>query len=186
MIWKILSIFSLAVPVAMVALGLILWRCPPKGPNWLLGFRSRRARAGDDSWAFAQDLAGKIWFCLGLCLLIAALLVCHSLRDVDIEASLPTWLLLLVGQIVAMLVVIITVNIVLLCKFDRFGRRRVKRATTDTEDGYEVSTEEAEETETAGEDWEDYDEEAAPEDTGEDFEEDAVYDDDLPMEDGGF
>lgn len=184
MIWKILSILSLAVPVAMVALGLILWRCPPKGPNWLLGFRSRRARASDEVWAFAQDLAGKIWFCLGLSLLFAALLVCNGQRDADIEESLTTYLWLIGGQVIALVVVILTVNIVLLCKFDRFGRRRQKGAYApadqDMDPGYEISTDEPADT------WDEYGEEDGMDGVYADEEFDEGYNEDLPEDEGGY
>ena len=75
-VWKILSFLILLTPVVTFVLGLICWRYPPKGPTWLLGYRSRRARASEASWQFAQNMAGQIWFCLGLVLTIASSVVC--------------------------------------------------------------------------------------------------------------
>lgn len=65
-VWRIFSFLILVTPLFCLILGLICWRYPPKGPTWLLGYRSRRARASQEAWQFAQNVAGQIWFGLGL------------------------------------------------------------------------------------------------------------------------
>lgn len=122
MIWKILSILSLIVPLAAIFLGLICWRYPPQGPNWLLGFRSRRARAGDESWRFAQQWAGKLWFLLGLVLLFVSLLVCGGQADASVEANVKSCFILIVVQAVCLALSALGLEGVLLYRFDRFGR----------------------------------------------------------------
>ena len=46
---NILRVLLLVIPACATVLGYVCWRCPPKGPTWAFGFRSRRARASDES-----------------------------------------------------------------------------------------------------------------------------------------
>ncbi len=124
---KIMTLLALAAPLAMVILGLICWRFPPGGPNWILGFRSRRARAGDASWKFAQCWAGRLWFLLGLGWVIAVLLISRKQSTLPIEDSLPVYLNMVGLQLAGLLLVILGMNVALLIRFDRFGRVRTKK-----------------------------------------------------------
>lgn len=124
MIWKILSILALILPVCAVVLGLLCWRYPPAGPTWAFGFRSRRARAGDAAWAFAQEWAGKSWFLGGLAMLMTTLLISAKQKETPLDAMLPAFLKLVAVQIGLVLVLVVVLNVLLLVKFDRFGRRR--------------------------------------------------------------
>lgn len=122
MVLKLLSLLLLAIPMCTLILGLLCWRCPPKGPTWAFGYRSRRARASDESWRFAQNLAGQIWFWMGLGLLIVALFVCISLRKMDMEAAVHTAMVWAIVQCVCLLLSMIPTEVLLLRRFDRFGR----------------------------------------------------------------
>ena len=124
MAYKIISILAVTAPVCALILGLICWRFPPKGPTWELGFRSRRARAGEQSWAFAQQLAGKLWFFLGLVLLTASIALIVRGRQIPAQQAMQSFLRLLTVQILCFVLVTVGVNITLLCRFDRFGRDR--------------------------------------------------------------
>lgn len=121
-IWKLLSMLLLVCPLATLILGLLCWRFPPKGPTWAFGYRSRRARASDESWQFAQRLAGRIWSCLGLALVICALFVCNSLLDLMLEGQVRRTLLWLALQILCLVLAACAVELTLVRKFDRFGR----------------------------------------------------------------
>ena len=150
MTYKIINILSVTAPICAMILGVICWRFPPKGPTCEVGFRSRRARAGEKSWVFAQQLAGKLWFFLGLILLVAAILVIGKIRQAPAEEALRSFLHLLAVQILCLIGVTVLVNGVLLYRFDRFGRDRTqvqKRAdvTTSPEQQVPDLTEEMEE-----------------------------------------
>lgn len=123
-IWKILSLLTLVTPFFTLILGLICWRFPPKGPTWALGYRSRRARASDESWLFAQNMAGQIWFCLGLVLLIVSLFVCKGLEAKTIEAMCRSALICILIQDLFLLLSIIPTEVLLMRRFDRFGHKR--------------------------------------------------------------
>lgn len=123
-IQKLLGLLILTQPVCAIVLGLLCWRCPPKGPTWAFGYRSRRARASDQSWQFAQGFAGRLWLCLGLVLLIPALVVSMGLGGKNLEDSVGaalTWTLIQAG---CLLLSMIPTEIILLRKFDYYGRLR--------------------------------------------------------------
>ncbi len=189
MVWKILTLLALLTPLAMVILGLICWRIPPKGPTWALGFRSRRARAGDESWKFAQSWAGKLWFILGLIWLVATLLISNGQKETGIEDCLEIYLNLVGLQLGTLILVILGINLALLIRFDRFGRIRVKKEKvrkkprperTPAEDAPEDFVEESAEYPETGE----YMDEAFEEYSDEAFGE--YGDEDLPPEDEPF
>ncbi len=119
---NILRVLLLVIPACATVLGYVCWRCPPKGPTWAFGFRSRRARASDESWQFAQALAGRIWFCLGLVLLVVALSVAMGLRGETIEADFRTAMICIVVEVVCILLSLVPTQVLLLRRFSRFGR----------------------------------------------------------------
>ncbi len=122
MILKLMYLLMLAVPVCAVVLGFMCWRCPPKGPTWAYGYRSRRARASTESWLFAQNLAGQIWYFLGLVMLIGSFLVVRKLSMENIESAFATASILIVVQLVLVCLCQLPTEYLLLRRFDRFGR----------------------------------------------------------------
>ena len=131
-VWKILSFLILLTPVVTFVLGLICWRYPPKGPTWLLGYRSRRARASEASWQFAQNMAGQIWFCLGLVLTIASSVVRICIRSQDVEPMCQTALIFLIVQVFLVFLSIIPTEVQLNRQFDRLGRWRSSKHRSST------------------------------------------------------
>lgn len=119
-----MTLLCILVPVWAVALGGLCWCCPPQGPTWAFGYRSRRARASDASWLFAQDMAGKIWTCLGILMLAGTLLYLKPLQDASYEALFKRALILIVGQNICIFLSLLPVEFQLIRLFDRFGRRR--------------------------------------------------------------
>lgn len=133
-IWKIFSFLILAVPAATFILGLICWRYPPQGPTWALGYRSRRARASDASWLEAQSIAGRIWFCLGLLLVVIGLPVCSSLRDLPVESMTGKAIRFILTQDLLLALSLIPTEVLLWRKYDRFGRLRRRAKLQPAED----------------------------------------------------
>ena len=123
-IWRILSFLILLTPVLTLILGLICWRYPPKGPTWALGYRSRRARASREAWQFAQNVAGQIWFCLGLALTVVFAIVCMSLRSRGVETLCRAALICIVVEDILVFASMVPTEVLLTRCFDRLGRWR--------------------------------------------------------------
>ena len=125
--WLFISIAILLPSVVMLVMGLLSWRCPPKGVCWYFGYRSRRARASDEVWAYAQRLVGLLWTIAGGGLTLAGLILCYVLlgKD-DVRRCLSAASFLGVAAVIV-LGIILAAEIVLHVKFDRFGNRRLPK-----------------------------------------------------------
>lgn len=121
MIWKLMYLLMLLIPLALLALGLISRKCPPQGPNWTLGYRSRRARASDEAWLFAQAYVGRIWFWMGAALLVVALVLGLVLRGRSIETICRAAAICIGVQDFCVLGAVIPTEIALNRRFDRYG-----------------------------------------------------------------
>ena len=127
-VWRIFSFLILVTPLFCLILGLICWRYPPKGPTWLLGYRSRRARASQEAWQFAQNVAGQIWFGLGLVQTVVFAWVCLGMQTWSVEAQCQAALIsILVEDVLVLLSMIPTEGLLV----RRFGRRSASRPSRD-------------------------------------------------------
>ena len=127
-VWRIFSFLILVTPLFCLFLGLICWRYPPKGPTWLLGYRSRRARASQEAWQFAQNVAGQIWFGLGLVQTVVFAWVCLGMQTWSVEAQCQAALISILVEDVLVLLSMIPTEVLLV---RRFGRRSASRPSRD-------------------------------------------------------
>ncbi len=73
--WIFMLCMNLMVPLTMVGLGWVFVHRPPKERNNLYGYRTQRSMASREAWTFAHIYIGKIWFCMGLVMLVLAVIV---------------------------------------------------------------------------------------------------------------
>ena len=59
----------------MIICGYFMLRKPPKEINCLIGYRTPMSSKNKDTWAFAHEYCGKLWFKWGLILLIPSVIV---------------------------------------------------------------------------------------------------------------
>lgn len=52
-----------------------MWKHPPKNINGFMGYRTTRSMKNMDTWKFAHDYSGKLWWKLGWILLLPSILV---------------------------------------------------------------------------------------------------------------
>lgn len=98
-VWKILSFLILLTPVVTFVLGPDLLALSAQRSHMAFGLPVPPARASEASWQFAQNMAGQIWFCLGLVLTIASSVVCICIRSQDVEPMCQTALIFLIVQV---------------------------------------------------------------------------------------
>ncbi len=76
----------------MIMFGWLLWKHGPKDINSFYGYRTKRSRKNVESWQFAQEYFGRLWFKLGLVLLPVSLIAyipfMNSSQDTLGDASL--------------------------------------------------------------------------------------------------
>lgn len=84
--WWFMFICNLMIPLLMIFLGRWMWKHSPQSINWVLGYRSKRSMRNMDTWKFAHEYCGKLWWKLGWITLIPTIAIqipfFHSNEDV--------------------------------------------------------------------------------------------------------
>lgn len=65
---------NLLVPVIMIGIGRIFVSHPPKKINYIYGYRTTRSMKNNETWHFAHNYCGRLWFKAGWFVLIISVL----------------------------------------------------------------------------------------------------------------
>lgn len=68
--WWFLFVCDLLIPILMIVLGRMMWKHPPKKINRIVGYRTSASMRNMDTWKFAHDYCGRLWWKTGWILLI--------------------------------------------------------------------------------------------------------------------
>ena len=71
----VLFICNLLIPVVVIVTGRIMWKHYPKNINGLVGYRTTRSMKNMDTWKFAHDYCGKLWWKIGWVMIIPSALI---------------------------------------------------------------------------------------------------------------
>ena len=84
--WWFLFVCNLMIPILMILLGKWMWKHCPESINVVLGYRTKRSMKNMDTWKFAHEYCGKLWWKLGWITLIPTIAIqipfFHSNEDV--------------------------------------------------------------------------------------------------------
>lgn len=63
--WLFMFVCNMLTPAIMIIAGYMMWKhCPPEiNPIW--GYRTIRAMKNMDTWKFAHDYCGRLWWKIG-------------------------------------------------------------------------------------------------------------------------
>lgn len=103
--WIFILIMNLIIPITMTGFGWYFLKGRPKEINHIVGYRTKLSMKNQDTWRFAHQYCGKLWFILGLILLILTpLIIVLGLRldnGIDYGGILCTvQVILLVGTVI--------------------------------------------------------------------------------------
>lgn len=122
--WLFCTASCLLVPAVMLYFGWRFLKKPPKHINSFYGYRTSRSMKNQQTWDFAHQVCGRLWFRWGLVLLPLSLLAMLLVMGKDVE-ELGLWLIgVTVIQVVVLLGSIVPVERALKKNFDQFGRKR--------------------------------------------------------------
>lgn len=83
--WWFMFFCNLLIPVLLIVFGKMMWKHPPKTINSIMGYRTRRSMKNMDTWNFAHEYCGKLWWKIGWIILIPTILIqipfVHSSED---------------------------------------------------------------------------------------------------------
>lgn len=124
MVFWIYMLFTvLLIPVTMILLGKAFTKKAPRRINHIFGYRTRRSMMNEDTWKFAHECIGKLWYICGLVLLplSAAAMLFVLGKDADTVGTFGAILTFL--QMLPMIGAIPVTEYALKNNFDEHGKR---------------------------------------------------------------
>ena len=64
--WIFMFIMVLLIPLTMIFFGWLLFRKTSKEINYVYGYRTKRSMMNEETWRFANQYFGKVWYLCGL------------------------------------------------------------------------------------------------------------------------
>ena len=63
--WLFVLVSDLLIPVIQIAAGWMMWKHCPAGINNVYGYRTKRSKKNMDTWKFAHEHCGRLWWRVG-------------------------------------------------------------------------------------------------------------------------
>ena len=73
--WWFMFVFDLLIPALMIISGKMMWKHPPKTINGIIGYRTARSMKNRDTWKYAHDYCGRLWWRIGWVLLLPSVII---------------------------------------------------------------------------------------------------------------
>ena len=73
--WWFMLICNLWLPVIMIVAGRMMWKHCPKDINGIYGYRTKRSRMNQDTWKFAHEYCGRLWWKIGIIMFVSTILI---------------------------------------------------------------------------------------------------------------
>ena len=115
---------NLLIPVVVIVTGRIMWKHYPKNINGVVGYRTTRSMKNMDTWKFANEYCGRLWYKMGLFMLVLSVLVSILLLRTDDNSYSMIFFIFVLFQCAVLIVSIIPVEIALKKTFNTDGTRR--------------------------------------------------------------
>lgn len=73
--WCVMFFFNLLIPLLMIIVGRMMYKHTPKNINGVYGYRTKMSMKNQDTWNFAHDYCGRLWYKVGCIMLIPTIIV---------------------------------------------------------------------------------------------------------------
>lgn len=122
--WIFMLIMNLMMPLMMIAVGWLFIKKPPKAVNGVYGYRTRMSMKNKDTWDFAHQYCGRLWYKVGWILLPLCIIAMLFVLGKD-EDMIGTWgAILCMLQTIPMIATIFPTERALKNTFDERGIRK--------------------------------------------------------------
>ncbi len=121
--WIGMFLTDLLIPVMMIVAGWMMWKHTPKRINSWYGYRTERSMKNEDTWKFAHDYCGKLWWKWGWIILLPSAIPLLFLLNASEDAVGFTAVAVLVAQSIVMIGAIFPTERALKQTFDENGNR---------------------------------------------------------------
>lgn len=122
--WIFMLAMNLWIPLTMIGFGRAFSKRAPGKINYLFGYRTTRSMKNEDTWRFAHQYIGKLWWGIGWTMLVISPVVMLFLlgKDDGIVGNVGGALCLV--QVIALIIPIFPTERALKRAFDPDGNRR--------------------------------------------------------------
>ena len=73
--WWFMFMCNLMIPIILIIAGRMMWKHCPQKINSIYGYRTRRSMKNMDTWKFAHDYCGRLWWKIGFIMLALSVLI---------------------------------------------------------------------------------------------------------------
>ena len=73
--WWFMLGCDLLIPILMIIFGWTMWKHAPGSINKVVGYRTSRSMKNEDTWRFAHDYCGRLWWKIGCTMLIPSVII---------------------------------------------------------------------------------------------------------------
>lgn len=122
-VWFIFAC-DLLIPIMMIGFGRIMWKHTPKDINYIFGYRTTRSMKNEDTWRFAHEYCGRLWWKIGLIMLIPTVLVHIPFYNSSEDTLGIVAAIVMTIQIIVLIASIFPTEIALKKAFNDDGTRR--------------------------------------------------------------
>lgn len=119
-----LFICALLIPLIMIVAGALMYKCPPKNINSVIGYRTPMSKKNQDTWDFAHRMCGRLWLTAGSVLLVISAAVTVFFMKTAAEKFETAALVTQAVEVTVLLCSVIPVEKALKRNFDENGTRR--------------------------------------------------------------
>ncbi len=116
--WWFMAVCSLIIPILMIISGRLMYKNCPKEINRVYGYRTKRSMKNMDTWKFAHEYCGCLWYRAGLIMLIPSVAAYIPLYGGDIDIIGTAGAILTVIQLIILIAPVILTERKLKNNFD--------------------------------------------------------------------
>lgn len=73
--WWFMLICDMLMPSLMIVAGRFMWKHYPRKINGIIGYRTTMSRKNMDTWKFAHEYCGKLWWRVGFIIFVPSVLM---------------------------------------------------------------------------------------------------------------
>ena len=122
--WWFVLVSDLLIPVIQIVAGLMMWKCCPHSVNNVYGYRTKWSKKNPDTWKFAHEHCGRLWWKVGLTLLVLTVVAHIPFYGADEDAIGNLCLIVTCVQLVALIGSIFPTERALKRTFNEDGTRK--------------------------------------------------------------
>ena len=117
-------IVVLLIPLTMLLFGWLFFRRTPKEINYVFGYRTKRSMRNEETWKFANQYLGKVWYLCGLLSAPLSVIAMAIVFEKGTETMSTVGFIITMIQTTPLVGAMISTEIALKKNFDENGRRR--------------------------------------------------------------